>query len=332
MEVSPSAERLWLGADDEDLKRLLSALEEVGLPEDPNKAWARIQILHRIKNCVSAIELDHIKVLKRIEKEDPHHIDTAADRLSSGLHMRPNAAYATVCTACELEEFPDLNQEVHRGEVSPEATTVILQTLRRVQKHLTPEHVLGMESEMLFAAREMDHAELRAHGSRLFHLLDRHAHNEVVREEREHRFFDLKRQVDGWFSCAGELDPVGGTFLQIALKSIANDDKRFRPADDERTPSQVRADALTELAEHRLCYGDLPEHGQEKPHLTIVANAETLRGDEGSPAPQIDWGTPVSGETALPGVPAKRSLRSFVGWEADRLRRPRPHRGGRRSR
>ncbi len=129
VEVSPNAERLWLGADDEDLKRLLSALEEVGLPEDPHKAWGRIQILHRIKNCVSALELDHIKVLKKIENEDPHHIDTAADRLSSGLHMRPNAAYATVCTACELERFPDLNREVHRGEVSPEATTVILQTL-----------------------------------------------------------------------------------------------------------------------------------------------------------------------------------------------------------
>ena len=62
-QVSPSAERLWLGDDDEDLKQLLSDLEEVHLPDDPHKAWDRLKILHRVKNCLSAIELDHIKVL-----------------------------------------------------------------------------------------------------------------------------------------------------------------------------------------------------------------------------------------------------------------------------
>ncbi len=120
----------------------------------------------------------------------------------------------------------------------------------------------------------------------------------MLREERERRFFDLKRRVDGWFTCNGELDPEGGTFLQTALRAIAAEDKCTLPSDDGRTPGQARADALAELAEHRLACGDLPEHGQEKPHLTIVASAESLRGEKGSPAPQIDWGTPVSGETA----------------------------------
>ena len=32
--------------------------------------------------------------------------------------------------------------------------------------------------------------------------------------------------------------------------------------------------------------------------MTIVVSAETLRGDEHTRAPHIDWGTPVSGETA----------------------------------
>ncbi len=296
--VPESTEKVWLGSDDEDLKRLLRDLQQVDLPDQPLKAWGRLQLLHRIKNCISAIELDHIKVLKQIEKGDPYGVANAADWLAQSMHMRPNAAYAKVCTACELEEFPALDQAVHAGEVSPEATTVILQTLRRVRRHLSDEDAVGVESEMLLAAREMDHAQLRAHGSKLFHLLDQQAHNKVLRDERERRFFDLKRRVDGWFTCNGELDPEGGTFLQIALKAIAAEDKSILPSDDHRTPGQARADALAELAEHRLAVGDLPEHGQEKPHLTIVASAETLRGEEGSPAPQIDWGTPVSGETA----------------------------------
>ncbi|MBO0702911.1 MAG: DUF222 domain-containing protein, partial [Candidatus Dormibacteraeota bacterium] len=81
------------------------------------------------------------------------------------------------------------------------------------------------------------------------------------------------------------------------LKAVARDGRQLLDY-DERRPGQLRADALAELAEHRLSFGDLPEQGQEKPHLTIVATSETLRGDEGSPAPQIDWGTPVSGEAA----------------------------------
>ncbi len=313
-EVSASAEKVWLGSDDEDLRQLLRDLQQVHLPDHPRQAWARLQILNHIKNCINAIELDHIKVLKQIEKGDPYGVDNAADWLAQSMHLRPNAAYAKVCTACELEEFPNLYRRVHQGELSPEATTVILQTLRRVRRHLTPEHVDAMEKEMLHAAQEMDHAQLRAHGSRVFHLFNREAHNEVLYEERERRFFDLKRRVDGWFTCSGELDPEGGTFLQVALvpgvpakrslrsfagwKAIATEDKRTLPSDDHRIPGQVRADALVELAEHRLASGDLPQHGQEKPHLTIVASAETLRGEEGSPAPLIDWGTPVSGETA----------------------------------
>ena len=84
----------------------------------------------------------------------------------------------------------------------------------------------------------------------------------------------------------------------MGWKAIATEKRSVLPSDDHRTPGQVRADALVELAEHRLAFGDLPQHGQEKPHLTIVASAETLRGEDGSPAPQIDWGTPVSWETA----------------------------------
>jgi hypothetical protein len=88
-EVPASTERVWLGSDDDDLSQLLADLQWVRLPDTPRKAWSRLQLLHRIKNCISAIELDHIKVLKQIEKGDPHGIDNAADWLAQSMHMRP---------------------------------------------------------------------------------------------------------------------------------------------------------------------------------------------------------------------------------------------------
>lgn len=119
----------------------------------------------------------------------------------------------------------------------------------------------------------------------LFHLYNGSGCSDVMRQERERRFFDLKRRQNGWFSCEGNLDPEGGTLLETALGAIAGEQKC---EGDHRSPGQARADALSGLAEHRLAFGDLPEKGQEKPHLTIVVSAETLRGDEHSPAPQID--------------------------------------------
>ena len=36
--------------------------------------------------------------------------------------------------------------------------------------------------------------------------------------------------------------------------------------------------------------------GGQRPHLTITASLETLRGDGGAPAALLDWGFPISGQ------------------------------------
>jgi hypothetical protein len=69
-----------------------------------------------------------------------------------------------------------------------------------------------------------------------------------------------------------------------------------RARDDERTPGQRRADALVEIATRTLDRGDLPVRGGQRPHITITATLETLRGDPGSPAALLDWGWPISGK------------------------------------
>jgi hypothetical protein len=56
-------------------------------------------------------------------------------------------------------------------------------------------------------------------------------------------------------------------------------------------------DGLAEIARHRLDAGDLPQQGQEKPHLTIVVDADTLRGEPGAPPGIMDWDLPVCGDT-----------------------------------
>jgi hypothetical protein len=45
-----------------------------------------------------------------------------------------------------------------------------------------------------------------------------------------------------------------------------------------------------------LDQGDLPVRGGQRPHITITATLETLRGDRGAPAALLDWGFPISGK------------------------------------
>ena len=61
-----------------------------------------------------------------------------------------------------------------------------------------------------------------------------------------------------------------------------------RPKNDERSPGQRRADALVELATRTLDSGQLPVRGGQRPHLTVTASLETLRGDPGAPAALLD--------------------------------------------
>jgi Domain of unknown function (DUF222) len=70
-------------------------------------------------------------------------------------------------------------------------------------------------------------------------------------------------------------------------------------AGDNRSGAQRRADALVELARQKLNSGELPQVGGHKPHLSVLVRAETLRGEPGAEAADLEWGGAVPDESAL---------------------------------
>src|SRR2546429_5548922 len=64
-----------------------------------------------------------------------------------------------------------------------------------------------------------------------------------------------------------------------------------------RRQSESIIQGLNEVVRRCLDSGRPPVRGGQRPHLTVTATLETLRGDPGSPAAEIDFGWPVSGET-----------------------------------
>jgi Domain of unknown function (DUF222)/HNH endonuclease len=75
----------------------------------------------------------------------------------------------------------------------------------------------------------------------------------------------------------GLLDPEAGQTLLAALEPLA----RPASADDPRSGSQRRADALAELARRTLEAGRLPQTGGVRPQLTVTVDLDSLLSHPG---------------------------------------------------
>jgi hypothetical protein len=207
--------------------------------------------------------------------------------------MTSNAAYDQIRTARALDETLRLTAgALRRGEIGAHHVAVIRRAMEQVGKtRLDP---AGVESELVFAAKQMDPFALERHWKQLRYQADQEAAVEAEEEQRQRSWLSLRQTWWGTYRVEGELDAETGATLKTALQAIMGRKAR----DDERTPMQRRAAAIGELARRRLDAGDLPERGGEKPHLMLVADLATLRLEPGSRLAQLDWGPLVTGQTA----------------------------------
>jgi Domain of unknown function (DUF222)/HNH endonuclease len=116
------------------------------------------------------------------------------------------------------------------------------------------------------------------------HMADPRAYLKEQVEMVALRSLDLMPRSDGALILKGFLDAEGGATLRTALEPLA----RRLGAEDERRRERRLADALIELAAHRLDTGELPQRGGQRPHLQVTASVATLQGEEGAPAGDLE--------------------------------------------
>jgi hypothetical protein len=76
----------------------------------------------------------------------------------------------------------------------------------------------------------------------------------------------------------GDLDPETGETLLTALGAVLDSEARSREKEDHRSPAQRRADALGEICRQWLDRSERPNAGGERPHLTVMVDAEAMAG------------------------------------------------------
>lgn len=104
----------------------------------------------------------------------------------------------------------------------------------------------------------------------------------------EGRSLSIVQHSDGAFTGGFGLDPVGGEKVSTALEAIA---ARSRCRGDDHTRARRLADALVQLADMYLAFGDLPVLRSVKPHVGVLIGIEDLV----DPSSGLDVGTTAMG-------------------------------------
>jgi hypothetical protein len=117
---------------------------------------------------------------------------------------------------------------------------------------------------------------------------------EADRTERRHgrRELWLSPTFEGMVALQGLLEPEAGQTVLAALEPLA----RPASADDTRTGSQRRADALAELARRNLEAGRLPQTGGVRPQLLVTVDLASLLGRPGAVGGDGGWTGPLDPE------------------------------------
>ncbi len=257
--------------------------------------WELIRSVSSLRSQLDSVITDLVGAVDRQppvgegEPNDP--VLTCAAWLRDELRMTRNAAYAQVRLARQLPGLPATAAAFAGGELSYGHAMAIARTVDGVVRGGGQAEVA--ESMLLCEARERDPHDLLMWGRHLRHRLN--PAELADEEEQQHRrqWLNLSRTWDGGYDIEGHLDAEGGTALKVALQGVLGP----RRKDDERSPGQRRAAGLAEIARRCLDSGELPVRGGVRPHITVTATLETLRGDPGSPAAELDWGFPISGDS-----------------------------------
>jgi hypothetical protein len=154
--------------------------------------------------------------------------------------------------------------------------------------------VAEAEPVLLQAAARLDPPRLRTLVAHLRDVADPDGAQARVERQHQRRGLWVSPTLAGMVAIDGLLDPEAGETLQAALEPLA----RPTAAADDRTASQRRADALTELARRALAGGRLPQTGGVRPQVTVTVELASLLGQPASPGASGGVVGPLPAETA----------------------------------
>jgi Domain of unknown function (DUF222)/HNH endonuclease len=181
-------------------------------------------------------------------------------------------------------------QALTTGELSPSHAAVLAAGTADLPAATTAD----AEPVLLELAGRLAYPTLRKVVAHLREVADPDGADARVQQQHQRRGLWVSPTLAGMVAVDGLLEAAAGETLLAALDPLA----RPTGAEDDRSGSQRRADALAELARRNLEAGRLPHSGGVRPQVIVTVDLASLLGQPGSPGGTGAWTGPLPAETA----------------------------------
>jgi hypothetical protein len=270
----------------------LAAADLAALPD--REAARRVLVLRKL---VDRLEGQWLRELAGVDGRGAAGADQGAQAESTAGWLRarlragrPQASrWVRTARALFRGRLAGTGQTLAAGVISPAHATV----LAAGTEDLPAATAAEAEPVLLEVARRVDPPTLRKVATHLREVADPDAAEAQAQRLHERRGLWVTPTLAGMVAIDGLLEPEAGETLLAALEPLA----RPASADDDRSGSQRRADALAELARRALEAGRLPNSGGVRPQVTVTVDLASLLGD-GLAGGEGSWVGPLPAETA----------------------------------
>src|SRR2546430_4666483 len=265
---------------------------------------ACLDAVHAAEQAVAAAKLHLIDQVQSRDLPRSHGASGITVWLRDRLRVSVHTARRLVELAAQTQRRPALDTAVSQGAANVEQVAVIAAAITALPTQVGVEVVDKAEQILIGDAAEFEPRMLAKLGTRILSHVAPEVAEQVDRAalDREQtrayatREFRLSPAGDGRVRVQGWLDRAAAATVTAALDPPCH--PRRDPAEDRRSPSQRRADALVEVCQLALRTEQLPEHGGQRPHLVVTVPYDVLRQ-------QLGAGPLASGEP-LPAQQVRR--------------------------
>lgn len=241
---------------------------------------------------LTRLEAEAARLLAEIDRRRSFEPDyfTAEAFLQGRVGDSGRTARRNVAEARGLEEYGAVRQAFCAGDIDRPRVAMLLAASR-----VSPEHFQRDERLLVETATVQSMAGTHQALEYWKQQVDR----EAAARDREHlhrrRHLHVSSAEGGMVRLDGELDPIGGNTVMLALRSLV--DRCNLGLGDGRSPGQRRADALVELCTDHLSHGDTPDTGGARATVVVTVALEALQGRAAQPC-EVEDGTVISPEEA----------------------------------
>ena len=275
-----------------EVDRLLAAVAEYCECPPPVSGQDRAARVYHSRRAIDMLELKFSQDAAAFAATDEYEEQGAVSPnhwIRINCHMGSGAAGDRLAVGEQLRGLPESGQAMLEGEIGFTHLALIARTATAIAEAEGPAKPFD-ESRLLDKAREYSVARFRDFCDHSRHAADAegYARDEAARVEA--RSLTLTTGQGGMVWIRGVLDPEGGAALRTALEPLS------KPAgkDDGRKLDRRLGDALVEAAHHLLDGGAGAQPGRQLPQLQITTTLETLLGQCGAPAADLEFSLPIS--------------------------------------